>query len=69
MAKSFAADHQGDYSGRPRVLVPESLKGTFWTLIYLHCYTPDTVGQVLTKYAAPPSIVLGVANRRPSVMP
>ena len=53
MAKSFAADHQKDYSGRPVYWSLESPKGTFGALIYLHRYTPDTVGQVLTKYAAP----------------
>lgn len=53
MAKSFAADHQKDYSGRPVYWSIESPKGTFRALIYLHRYTPDTVGQVLTKYAAP----------------
>ena len=53
MAKSFAADHQKYYSGRPVYWPIESAKGTFRALIYLHRYTPDTVGQVLTKYAAP----------------
>lgn len=53
MTKSFAADHQKDYSGRPVYWSLESPKGTFRALIYLHRYTPDTVGQVLTKYAAP----------------
>ena len=53
MAKSFAADHQKDFSGRPVYWSLESPKGTFRALIYLHRYTPDTVGQVLTKYAAP----------------
>ena len=53
MAKSFAADHQKNYSGRPVYWSLESPKGTFQALIYLHRYTPDTVGQVLTKYAAP----------------
>ena len=53
MAKSFAADHQKDYSGRPVYWSLESPKGTFRALVYLHRYTPDTVGQVLTKYAAP----------------
>ena len=53
MAKSFAADHQRDYSGRPVYWSLESPKGTFRALIYLHRYIPDTVGQVLTKYAAP----------------
>ena len=53
MAKSFAADHQKDYSGRPIYWSLESPKGTFRALIFLHRYTPDTVGQVLTKYAAP----------------
>ena len=53
MAKCFAADHQKDYSGRPVYWPVESPKGTFRALIYLHRYTPDTVGQVLTKYAAP----------------
>ena len=53
MAKSFAVDHQKDYSGRPVYWSLESPKGTFRALIYLHRYTPDTVGQVLTKYAAP----------------
>ena len=53
MAKSFAVDHQKDYSGRPVYWALESPKGTFRALIYLHRYTPDTVGQVLTKYAAP----------------
>ena len=52
MAKSFAADHQKYYSGRPVYWSLESPKGTFRALIYLHRYTPDTVGQVLTKYAA-----------------
>jgi len=52
MAKSFAADHQKDYSARPVYWCLESPKGTFRALIYLHRYTPDTVGQVLTKYAA-----------------
>lgn len=53
MAKSFAADHQKDYSGRPVYWSLESPKGAFRALIYLHRYTPDTIGQVLTKYAAP----------------
>ena len=53
MTKSFAADHQKYYSGRPVYWSLESPKGTFRALIYLHRYTPDTVGQVLTKYAAP----------------
>ena len=53
MAKSFAADHQKDYSGRPVYWSLESPKGTFRALIYLHRYTPDIIGQVLTKYAAP----------------
>ena len=53
MAKSFTADHQKDYSGRPVYWSLESPRGTFQALIYLHRYTPDTVGQVLTKYAAP----------------
>ena len=53
MAKSFAADHQKDYSGRPVYWSLESPKGTFRALIYIHRYTPDTVGQVLTKYATP----------------
>jgi len=53
MAKSFNADHQKDYSGRPVYWSLESAKGTFRALIYLHRYTHDTVGQVLTKYAAP----------------
>ena len=53
MAKTFAADHQKEYSGRPVYWPVESLKGTFRVLIYLHRYTPDTIGQVLTKYAAP----------------
>lgn len=53
MAKSFTADHQKDYSGRPVYWSLESPKGTFRALIYLHRYTPDTIGQVLTKYAAP----------------
>ena len=53
MAKSFAADHQKYYSGRPVYWSLESPKGTFRALIYLHRYTPDTVGQVLTKYASP----------------
>lgn len=53
MAKSFAADHQKDYSGRPVYWSLESPKGTFRALVYLHRYTPDTVGQVLTKYVAP----------------
>lgn len=53
MAKTFAADHQKDYGGRPVYWSLESPKGTFRALIYLHRYTPDTVGQVLTKYAAP----------------
>ena len=53
MAKTFAADHQQEYSGRPVYWPVESPKGTFRALIYLHRYTPDTIGQVLTKYAAP----------------
>ena len=53
MAKSFAVDHQKDYSGRPIYWSLESPKGAFRALIYLHRYTPDTIGQVLTKYAAP----------------
>lgn len=53
MAKSFAADHQKEYSARPVYWSLESPKGTFRALVYLHCYTPDTVGQLLTKYAAP----------------
>lgn len=53
MAKSFTADHQKDYGGCPVYWSLESPKGTFRALIYLHRYTPDTVGQVLTKYAAP----------------
>ena len=53
MVKSFVADHQKEYSGRPVYWCLESPKGTFRALIYLHRYTPDTIGQVLTKYAAP----------------
>lgn len=53
MAKTFAADHQREYSGRPVYWPVESPKGTFRALIYLHRYTPETIGQVLTKYAAP----------------
>jgi hypothetical protein len=53
MAKSFAADHQKEYSARPVYWSLESPKGTFRALVYLHRYTPDTVGQLLTKYAAP----------------
>lgn len=53
MAKSFVVDHQKEYSGRPVYWCLESPKGTFRALIYLHRYTPDTIGQVLTKYAAP----------------
>ena len=53
MGKTFAADHQKEYSGRPVYWPVESPKGTFRALIYLHRYTPDTIGQVLTKYAAP----------------
>lgn len=53
MGKTFAADHQQAYSGRPVYWPVESPKGTFRALIYLHRYTPDTIGQVLTKYAAP----------------
>ena len=53
MAKSFAADHQKEYSARPVYWPLESPKGTFRALVYLHRYTPDTVGQLLTKYAAP----------------
>ena len=54
-AKDFYKDHCAIYqvkgSGkRPIYWMFASPKGSFQALIYMHRYTPSTVGQILTKY-------------------
>jgi len=53
--KDFYKDHCAAYSvvgsgKRPIYWVFSSPKGSFKALIYMHRYTPSTVGQMLTKY-------------------
>ena len=53
--KDFYKDHCATYqvtgSGkRPIYWMFSSPKGSFQALVYMHRYTPSTVGQILTKY-------------------
>ena len=51
MKSGFLKDHEQAYSNRPVYWMFSSPKGAFKALMYLHRYTPDTVGHVLTEYA------------------
>lgn len=48
--KDFYADHVKTYQKRPIYWLFSSPKKSFSALIYLHRYTPSTVGQILTGY-------------------
>jgi len=48
--KDFYPDHIKRYKKRPIYWMFSSLNGSFNALIYLHCYTPDTVSNILNKY-------------------
>lgn len=55
LVKDFYKDHCATYqvtgSGkRPIYWMFSSPKGSFQALVYMHRYTPSTVGQILTKY-------------------
>ena len=52
MKSGFLKDHEQAYSNRPVYWMFSSPKGAFKALMYLHRYTPDTVGHVLTGYAS-----------------
>lgn len=52
MKSGFLKDHEQAYSNRPVYWMFASPKGGFKALMYLHRYTPDTVGHVLTEYAS-----------------
>lgn len=52
MKSGFLKDHEKAYSNRPVYWMFSSPKGGFKALMYLHRYTPDTVGHVLTQYAS-----------------
>lgn len=52
MKSGFLKDHEQAYSNRPVYWMFSSPKGGFKALMYLHRYTPDTVGHVLTEYAS-----------------
>lgn len=52
MKSGFLKDHEQAYSNRPVYWMFSSPKGAFKALMYLHRYTPDTVGHVLTEYAS-----------------
>lgn len=52
MKSGFLKDHEQSYSNRPVYWMFSSPKGGFKALMYLHRYTPDTVGHVLTEYAS-----------------
>lgn len=51
LLKNFYADHVKTYSKRPIYWQISSPKGSFNALIYLHRYTPDTLGRVHQEYA------------------
>ena len=48
--KDFYADHIKRYKKRPIYWQFSSPKGSFNVLIYMHCYTPDTLNQILNGY-------------------
>ena len=48
--KDFYSDHIKRYKKRPIYWMFSSPKGSFNVLIYMHRYTPDTVGNILNKY-------------------
>jgi len=48
--KDFYPDHIKRYKKRPIYWMFSSPKGSFNMLIYMHRYTPDTVGNILNKY-------------------
>ena len=52
MKSGLLKDHEQAYSNRPVYWMFSSPKGAFKALMYLHRYTPDTVGHVLTGYAS-----------------
>ena len=53
LLKDFYKDHVKRYKKRPIYWQITSPSGIFRCLIYLHQYTPETVGQVLNGYVRP----------------
>ena len=53
LLKDFYKDHVKRYKNRPIYWQVTSPSGIFRCLIYLHRYTPETVGQVLNEYIRP----------------
>lgn len=49
-ANDYYEDHYKMYFKRPIYWMFASPKGSFQVLVYMHRYTPSTVGQILTKY-------------------
>lgn len=49
-AKDFYLDHVKLFQKRPIYWMFQSPKGGFRALVYMHRYTPSTVGHLLTKY-------------------
>lgn len=48
--KDFYKDHIKRYKKRPIYWMFSSPKGHFNVLVYLHCYTPDTISTILNSY-------------------
>ena len=53
LVRDFYADHVRTYQKRPIYWLFQSPKKSFQCLIYMHRYTPSTVGEVLSKYLRP----------------
>jgi len=53
LLRDFYKDHIKRYKKRPIYWMISSPKGSFRALIYLHRYTPDTVGRLLNEYVRP----------------
>ena len=53
LLKNFYKDHVKRYKKRPIYWQVKSPSGIFRCLIYLHRYTPETVGQILNEYLRP----------------
>ncbi|MGR2754067.1 BREX-1 system adenine-specific DNA-methyltransferase PglX, partial [Agromyces arachidis] len=51
--RDFYKDHVQRYKKRPIYWLFSSPKGAFSALIYMHRYTPSTVGTVLNEYVTP----------------
>jgi len=49
-ANDYYEDHYKMYFKRPIYWMFASPKGSFQALVYMHRYTPSTIGQILTKY-------------------